>query len=259
VTDDEAFLRAIVDAPGDDAPRLVYADWLDERNDPRGGYVRAELDWARTRAAAGVRPLQTAATGLDPVWVARITRPPGGICTDRLALTGRGPRLKPALLGDVESRYDLQLPAEYRAFLLNHNGGRLNFPVRERWWRVPARVTLWFHRLLRSWRLPPYRGRVAAFRRPPTDLRTMIHVYRFDYARMVDDLSEDQGWRANFLPIAQAEEPEVWDVFLGLSGPRRGRVYEFDYLYGPYLEGMTKLDPSLGRFLHRCERRAGSR
>jgi uncharacterized protein (TIGR02996 family) len=33
VTDDEAFIRAIVDAPGDDAPRLIYADWLDERGD----------------------------------------------------------------------------------------------------------------------------------------------------------------------------------------------------------------------------------
>jgi uncharacterized protein (TIGR02996 family) len=31
MTDDEAFIRAIVDAPGDEAPRLVYADWLDER------------------------------------------------------------------------------------------------------------------------------------------------------------------------------------------------------------------------------------
>jgi uncharacterized protein (TIGR02996 family) len=34
VTDDEAFIRAIVDSPGDDAPRLIYADWLDERRDP---------------------------------------------------------------------------------------------------------------------------------------------------------------------------------------------------------------------------------
>jgi uncharacterized protein (TIGR02996 family) len=31
MTDDEAFVRAIVAAPADDAPRLVYADWLDER------------------------------------------------------------------------------------------------------------------------------------------------------------------------------------------------------------------------------------
>ena len=29
-----AFERAILAAPNDDAPRLVYADWLDERGDP---------------------------------------------------------------------------------------------------------------------------------------------------------------------------------------------------------------------------------
>src|SRR5262245_17819794 len=35
-----AFLRAIGAAPEDSAPRLVYADWLDERHDPRGSVVR---------------------------------------------------------------------------------------------------------------------------------------------------------------------------------------------------------------------------
>lgn len=44
--DDEAFIRAIVDAPCDDAPRLIYADWLDERDDPRGAYLRAEVEFA---------------------------------------------------------------------------------------------------------------------------------------------------------------------------------------------------------------------
>ncbi|HKB04413.1 MAG TPA: TIGR02996 domain-containing protein [Gemmataceae bacterium] len=35
-----AFLRAIYADPADAAPRLVYADWLDERNDPRGEAIR---------------------------------------------------------------------------------------------------------------------------------------------------------------------------------------------------------------------------
>jgi uncharacterized protein (TIGR02996 family) len=35
MTGDEAFIRAIVDAPGDEAPRLIDADRLDERGDPR--------------------------------------------------------------------------------------------------------------------------------------------------------------------------------------------------------------------------------
>ena len=35
MTDDEAFIRCIVDHPGDDTPRLVYADWLDPSTLPK--------------------------------------------------------------------------------------------------------------------------------------------------------------------------------------------------------------------------------
>jgi uncharacterized protein (TIGR02996 family) len=35
-----AFLRTIRGMPEDTAPRLVYADWLDERHDPRGTVIR---------------------------------------------------------------------------------------------------------------------------------------------------------------------------------------------------------------------------
>jgi uncharacterized protein (TIGR02996 family) len=35
-----AFLRSAHAVPDDSAPRLVYADWLDERGDPRGDVVR---------------------------------------------------------------------------------------------------------------------------------------------------------------------------------------------------------------------------
>jgi uncharacterized protein (TIGR02996 family) len=48
--EEAAFLRAIADAPEDDATRLVYADWLEERGDPRSAYVRVA-----TRAAGRVR------------------------------------------------------------------------------------------------------------------------------------------------------------------------------------------------------------
>jgi uncharacterized protein (TIGR02996 family) len=43
----EAFLAAIVEAPDDDTPRLVYADWLDEHGEPE----RAEFIRAQVRAA----------------------------------------------------------------------------------------------------------------------------------------------------------------------------------------------------------------
>jgi uncharacterized protein (TIGR02996 family) len=43
-----AFLRAIKDTPGDDTPRLAFADWLQERGDPRGEMIRWSCVIART-------------------------------------------------------------------------------------------------------------------------------------------------------------------------------------------------------------------
>jgi uncharacterized protein (TIGR02996 family) len=45
-----AFLDHLADHPDDDTTRLVYADWLDERDDPRGRYLRLEV------ALAGLGP-----------------------------------------------------------------------------------------------------------------------------------------------------------------------------------------------------------
>jgi uncharacterized protein (TIGR02996 family) len=47
----EAFLQAIVANPDDDMPRLVYADWLEERGDPRGEFIR--LQWTVAQLPAG--------------------------------------------------------------------------------------------------------------------------------------------------------------------------------------------------------------
>lgn len=45
MTDRDALLRAIIEAPDDDAPRLVYADWLDENGDPaRAEFIRVQCD-----------------------------------------------------------------------------------------------------------------------------------------------------------------------------------------------------------------------
>src|SRR5689334_19591780 len=41
---DAAFLAAIRDRPDDDLPRLVYADYLDERGDPRGEFLRLQVE-----------------------------------------------------------------------------------------------------------------------------------------------------------------------------------------------------------------------
>jgi uncharacterized protein (TIGR02996 family) len=43
MTDEQAFLRAILDAPNDMAPRLVYADWLEEEHERRGPTPLGEI------------------------------------------------------------------------------------------------------------------------------------------------------------------------------------------------------------------------
>jgi uncharacterized protein (TIGR02996 family) len=50
MTQDQALLRAILEAPEDDAPRLVYADWLEECGRPgdaeRAEFIRLQLAMA---------------------------------------------------------------------------------------------------------------------------------------------------------------------------------------------------------------------
>ena len=47
MTDDDSFLRAIGAAPADDAPRLVYADWLDDHGQPeRAEFIRVQCELA---------------------------------------------------------------------------------------------------------------------------------------------------------------------------------------------------------------------
>ena len=56
----EAFLRTIVENPDDDAPRLVYADWLDETEDPanaaRAEFIRLQIRFEGLPADDPQRP-----------------------------------------------------------------------------------------------------------------------------------------------------------------------------------------------------------
>ncbi len=47
------FVAAVLAAPLDDLPKLVYADWLDEQNDPRGQFLRV---WLAARKAGKKLP-----------------------------------------------------------------------------------------------------------------------------------------------------------------------------------------------------------
>ena len=57
----DPFLAQIAANPDDDALRLVYADWLEERGDPRCELIRLEAEMAHLPAYSGVK---TGACGL---------------------------------------------------------------------------------------------------------------------------------------------------------------------------------------------------
>jgi uncharacterized protein (TIGR02996 family) len=43
MTEETAFVRSILADPANDSLRLVYADWLEERGDPRAEYLRLDV------------------------------------------------------------------------------------------------------------------------------------------------------------------------------------------------------------------------
>lgn len=80
MTDDAAFLAAILAAPNDNTPRLVYADWLDEREQPeRAAFIRIECEQPAAELFSDERfmwtyRLKEACRDLDPEWVAAVSR-----------------------------------------------------------------------------------------------------------------------------------------------------------------------------------------
>jgi uncharacterized protein (TIGR02996 family) len=58
VGDEAALLQAVIDAPEDDAPRLVYADWLLERGDIRGELIRLQCQHAKDEWAPEASELE---------------------------------------------------------------------------------------------------------------------------------------------------------------------------------------------------------
>src|SRR5258707_2447192 len=79
MTDDEAFQRTIQAAPHDDSSRLVYADWLEERNDERSRYLRLENKlvhaWFYDNPCAEIfEELESLQRRIDPDWLRRVRR-----------------------------------------------------------------------------------------------------------------------------------------------------------------------------------------
>jgi uncharacterized protein (TIGR02996 family) len=67
MSEEAALVAAVLATPGDDAVRLVFADWLDERADPRGAQLR-RLAAAHEAARALPRPAAGGPAGFDEVY-----------------------------------------------------------------------------------------------------------------------------------------------------------------------------------------------
>jgi uncharacterized protein (TIGR02996 family) len=121
---DEAFCQAIRKNPADDSLRLVYADWLEERDDPRGEYLRLshaldELPLSEERADEYLPRLRELQGAIDPQWLALVSAGRVSLIYHRkaFALTGEKPVLSKTNVQAIE-KWERQsgeiLPASLR-------------------------------------------------------------------------------------------------------------------------------------------------
>ena len=83
--EDDPFIRAVLVDPENEAPRLIYADWLEERGDPRGEYLRLECYLATlSQDDPQLDPVlirfRELHRQIDPAWRAAVARSKVGRC-----------------------------------------------------------------------------------------------------------------------------------------------------------------------------------
>ena len=67
---ERSFLNALQADPNDELARLAYADWLEEQDDPRGAFLRAEMNHFSADSADSFPRLCEMAARLDLDWLA---------------------------------------------------------------------------------------------------------------------------------------------------------------------------------------------
>jgi uncharacterized protein (TIGR02996 family) len=91
---EEELRRAVVEDPDDDAPRLVYADWLLERGDPRGEWIRLQCAGLQTpgwQELAGELATWVTERGVRRGFVESLTMPLGHLVERFAGLLRRHP------------------------------------------------------------------------------------------------------------------------------------------------------------------------
>jgi uncharacterized protein (TIGR02996 family) len=222
MSDDEAFIRAIVDSPGDETPRLVYADWLEERGDPRAAYLRAEQEAFGTGDTSGIQRL---AEGLESVWVARVTLPPLGVCCEHVQFRNRGPVIDAQEIEQFERRSSITLPSDYRAFLLNYNGGLVGEDPCE---TPDGKYIHWgLEHKFYSLKCPREEGEQHGLEWWASSRGQYI-------ARQAAEGPLDprlEKWFLQFIQVGESPDP-IFGVLLGVAGSAFGQVRYFDYSGG---------------------------
>jgi uncharacterized protein (TIGR02996 family) len=79
MNDETPFIEAILANPEDEAPRLIYADWLEERGDARGEFLRLENALANLPRGDARGPslrarIQEVRQGIGVEWLAQVDR-----------------------------------------------------------------------------------------------------------------------------------------------------------------------------------------
>jgi uncharacterized protein (TIGR02996 family) len=90
MNEEEGFLQKLLDGPAEDATRLVYADWLEERGDvqsvARAEYLRLTVLSEKDKTKRPVaKRLQELAAALDTDWLAVVSRLKVENCANRRA------------------------------------------------------------------------------------------------------------------------------------------------------------------------------
>jgi uncharacterized protein (TIGR02996 family) len=130
---EDAFLAAILEDPAADMPRLVYADWLEERSDPRAEFLRVECALLKLspddeRLPALQKRLRELQQALDAGWKSLVRRLPLDPL-DELRQVLLPPRRPFQASGDwaaVEAALGAALPADYKALVNAYGSGTIN-------------------------------------------------------------------------------------------------------------------------------------
>jgi hypothetical protein len=164
-----------------------------------------EPDWAKPWRASE-RPSESSelsklAQGLDPVWVARVSRPPLGVCCDHLRFTECGSSQSRDHIDQLQRKLGIQFPETYQAFLLNYNAGLVSPPS-------------------------------AAPFDCPSECNPLVcfypieHTFRtaFETTPTLDSLLNRKGLSTGIASLAHSPS-DLRLLYLGIAGLFRGKVY----------------------------------